>query len=228
MPEREQQAEAGAQGTRRGRRRGSRRVRTRREAEGRHRRSPGRDRLRARGQRGGVREELRPERAASNYVQVGIDCLTRGVRLRREDLQRSAARPSRSMTSTGPTGMRDGYRSDCKVCNLAARRAKYIEDPRKHIDRVKRWQRANPERYRAKLQDYAGDRQEEALRPQESPEAEVRAHARGVRRAPRFAGRRVRHLRQARCRQRGSRPRDGSSARDPLLELQHRDRPARR
>jgi hypothetical protein len=51
--------------------------------------------------------------------------------------------------------MRDGYRSDCKRCNLAARRAKYIEDPRKHIERVQRWQRANPERYRAKLQDYA-------------------------------------------------------------------------
>jgi hypothetical protein len=53
------------------------------------------------------------------------------------------------------TGARDGHRSDCKVCNLAARRAKYIEDPRKHIERVQRWQRANPERYRAKLQDFA-------------------------------------------------------------------------
>jgi hypothetical protein len=52
-------------------------------------------------------------------------------------------------------GMRDGYRSDCKTCNLAARRTRYLEDPRKHIDRVRRWQRANPDRYRAKLQDYA-------------------------------------------------------------------------
>jgi len=53
------------------------------------------------------------------------------------------------------TGARDGYRSDCKVCNLAARRAKYIEDPRKHIERVQRWQRANPERYRERLQEFA-------------------------------------------------------------------------
>ena len=52
-------------------------------------------------------------------------------------------------------GMRDGYRSDCKACNLAARAAKYREDPRKHIERVQRWQRANPGRYRAKLQEYA-------------------------------------------------------------------------
>ena len=52
-------------------------------------------------------------------------------------------------------GMRDGHRSDCKSCNLATRRAKYIEDPRKHIERVQRWQRENPDRYRAKLQDYA-------------------------------------------------------------------------
>ena len=53
------------------------------------------------------------------------------------------------------SGARDGYRSDCKSCNLAARRAKYIEDPRKHIERAQRWQRANPDRYRAKLQNYA-------------------------------------------------------------------------
>ena len=51
--------------------------------------------------------------------------------------------------------MRDGYRSDCKACNLAARAAKYREDPRKHIERVQRWQRENPDRYRAKLQEYA-------------------------------------------------------------------------
>ena len=30
--------------------------------------------------------------------------------------------------------------------------AKYIENPRKHIERVQRWQRANPDRYGAKLQ----------------------------------------------------------------------------
>ena len=52
-------------------------------------------------------------------------------------------------------GMRDGHRSDCKACNLAIRRAKYAADPRPYIERVLRWQRANPERYRTKLQDYA-------------------------------------------------------------------------
>jgi hypothetical protein len=57
---------------------------------------------------------------------------------------------------------RDGYRSDCKRCNLAARRARYIEDPRKHIQRVMRWQHANPERYRAKLQEYAASGKKKA------------------------------------------------------------------
>lgn len=52
-------------------------------------------------------------------------------------------------------GMRDGYRSECKGCHLAARREKYAADPRPYIERVQRWQRANPDRYRAKLRDYA-------------------------------------------------------------------------
>ncbi len=43
-------------------------------------------------------------------------------------------------------GMRDGHRSDCKTCNLAAKRARYAADPQSYIDRVQRWQRENPER----------------------------------------------------------------------------------
>ncbi len=52
-------------------------------------------------------------------------------------------------------GGRDGRRPDCKVCNLATRRAKYLEDPGKYIERVQRWQRENPDRYKAKLREYA-------------------------------------------------------------------------
>ncbi|MDZ4827914.1 MAG: endonuclease domain-containing protein [Actinomycetota bacterium] len=50
---------------------------------------------------------------------------------------------------------RDGRRPECMSCNLAIRKAKYREDPRKYIERVQRWQRENPERYRAKLREYA-------------------------------------------------------------------------
>ena len=40
-------------------------------------------------------------------------------------------------------------------CNLAARAAKYRENPRPAIERATQWQRDNPERYQAKLQEYA-------------------------------------------------------------------------
>ena len=53
------------------------------------------------------------------------------------------------------SGMRDGYRSDCKSCNLAARAAKYRDDPRPAIDRALQWQRDNPERHQAKQREYA-------------------------------------------------------------------------
>jgi hypothetical protein len=43
-------------------------------------------------------------------------------------------------------GCRDGHRPECKTCNLAARKAKYLENPAKEIARVKQWQRRNPER----------------------------------------------------------------------------------
>ncbi|HSH60575.1 MAG TPA: endonuclease VII domain-containing protein [Acidimicrobiales bacterium] len=46
-------------------------------------------------------------------------------------------------------GMRDGYRNDCKVCNLAAKAARYRANPQPCIDRVKRWQQENPDRLNA-------------------------------------------------------------------------------
>jgi hypothetical protein len=51
-------------------------------------------------------------------------------------------------------GMRDGRRSDCKDCNLAAKRARVALDPQANRDRVKRWQLENRERYRAKQREY--------------------------------------------------------------------------
>jgi hypothetical protein len=42
--------------------------------------------------------------------------------------------------------MRDGYRNDCKACNLAARAARYAADPQKYIDRTVAWRDANKER----------------------------------------------------------------------------------
>ncbi len=46
-------------------------------------------------------------------------------------------------------GMRDGYRNDCKFCNLAEKRHRYIADPAAAKARVKRWQQENPERVNA-------------------------------------------------------------------------------
>lgn len=51
-------------------------------------------------------------------------------------------------------GMRDGYRNDCKSCNLAARAARYAENPQPYIDRVKRWQQANADRLNAYHREY--------------------------------------------------------------------------
>ena len=54
----------------------------------------------------------------------------------------------------------DGYRPECKSCNLAGRKAKYREDPKKEIARVRAWQQRNREhvneyhkRYRAQHRD---------------------------------------------------------------------------
>jgi hypothetical protein len=51
--------------------------------------------------------------------------------------------------------MADGYRNDCKVCNLAAKAARTALNPQANRDRVKRWREENPERYRAKMLEYA-------------------------------------------------------------------------
>ena len=49
---------------------------------------------------------------------------------------------------------RDGRRPECKACNLARRAAKYRENPRPYIERVQRWQRDNPERFKQKQREY--------------------------------------------------------------------------
>jgi len=46
-------------------------------------------------------------------------------------------------------GTRDGYRGDCKVCNLEAKHARYVANPAPAKARAKRWQQANPERVNA-------------------------------------------------------------------------------
>src|SRR4051812_40873902 len=46
-------------------------------------------------------------------------------------------------------GMKDGYRNDCKACNLAAKHERYMQDPQREIQRVKRWQQENAERLNA-------------------------------------------------------------------------------
>src|SRR4051794_31245921 len=51
-------------------------------------------------------------------------------------------------------GMRDGYRNDCKTCNLAAKKARTALNPQANRDRVKRWQQENRDRYLAKQREY--------------------------------------------------------------------------
>jgi hypothetical protein len=41
---------------------------------------------------------------------------------------------------------RDGYRPECKACNLAARKAWYERNAEREIARVKQWQQANQDR----------------------------------------------------------------------------------
>lgn len=44
-------------------------------------------------------------------------------------------------------GMRDGRRSDCRSCNLAAKARRNAANPEPARERARRWQRENPERY---------------------------------------------------------------------------------
>jgi hypothetical protein len=43
-------------------------------------------------------------------------------------------------------GTRDGHRGDCKVCNLAAKHARYVANPGPAKVRASRWQKANADR----------------------------------------------------------------------------------
>lgn len=49
---------------------------------------------------------------------------------------------------------KDGFRPECKACNLATRAEKYASNPQPYIDRVKKWQQANPERLNAYRRQY--------------------------------------------------------------------------
>jgi hypothetical protein len=46
-------------------------------------------------------------------------------------------------------GMRDGYRNECKACNLRQKHDRYVHDPKREIARVKKWQQENADRLNA-------------------------------------------------------------------------------
>jgi hypothetical protein len=46
-------------------------------------------------------------------------------------------------------GMRDGYRNECKACNLRQEHERYVRDSKREIARVQNWRDDNPERYAA-------------------------------------------------------------------------------
>ena len=46
-------------------------------------------------------------------------------------------------------GTRDGHRGDCKACSSEDKRRRYLAKTQAAIDRVRRWQQANPERVNA-------------------------------------------------------------------------------
>jgi Recombination endonuclease VII len=50
--------------------------------------------------------------------------------------------------------MRDGHRSDCKTCNLAAKKAWYEQNRDQAIAKVTAWQRENRERYNNRQREY--------------------------------------------------------------------------
>ena len=60
-------------------------------------------------------------------------------------------------------GMADGRRSDCRTCNLAAKKQRYDANPALAVARVKRWQQANREKYRSAQRAYRATRRD-ALR----------------------------------------------------------------
>ena len=50
--------------------------------------------------------------------------------------------------------MRDGYRNECKACNLAAKAERHRENPDPARERARDWNRANHDRYKATQQRY--------------------------------------------------------------------------
>jgi len=56
-------------------------------------------------------------------------------------------------------GAADGYRTDCKVCNLADKKARYKADPETAISRVKAWQHANRDRLNEYQREYRAKNQ---------------------------------------------------------------------
>jgi len=57
-------------------------------------------------------------------------------------------------------GAADGYRNDCRVCNLAAKKLRYQADPETEIARVKAWQRANRDRHNEYQREYRATNRE--------------------------------------------------------------------
>ena len=155
----------------------------------------------------------------SGHVHPGI----------REALQALRRRRSRSTTSTPIARRRDGRRPECKACNLAAASREVPREPaagdRTGAALAARESGAVPGAH-ARVRR---ERQEEDLGPQEPPEAEVRAHARAVRRDARGAGRRVRDLPPAPARgtHAARRPRS-RHRRDPRVAVLHLQQRARR
>ncbi|MBV9043118.1 MAG: endonuclease VII domain-containing protein, partial [Acidimicrobiia bacterium] len=49
---------------------------------------------------------------------------------------------------------RDGRRPECKACTSARRKRWYAENRQREIDRVRRWARENPERYKVRQDEY--------------------------------------------------------------------------
>ena len=55
------------------------------------------------------------------------------------------------------SGCRDGYRPECKACNLAEKARKHRANPEPARERTRRWQADNPERVRQKNAQYAAE-----------------------------------------------------------------------
>jgi hypothetical protein len=52
------------------------------------------------------------------------------------------------------TGMRDGYRSECKRCQLAAHKRRHAANPEPARARARRWNRDNPQRVKQRMEEY--------------------------------------------------------------------------